>query len=131
MAEHVIDFTFQCPWGCTVHVVDGKEQLHDCPAVRALTDTVGLTDIMAQSAARALEPLVRDLRIQHGRDVALARLDDRDAMARVLAGLESDEDWPTNEALGGSLTGTRDDEFRDEMLVQADAVIAFVRGDRG
>ena len=39
--------------------------------------------------------------------------------ARVLACLERDEEWPTNESLGGGLTGTRDDEFRQEMIDQA------------
>lgn len=36
-------------------------------------------------------------------------------MARELAGLEPGEAWPTNAALGGNLTGTRDDEFRAAM----------------
>lgn len=42
--------------------------------------------------------------------------------ARVLARLEPGEDWPTNETLGGGLTGTRDDEFRQEMIDQARAL---------
>ena len=42
--------------------------------------------------------------------------------ARVLAHLERDEEWPTNESLGGGLTGTRDDEFRQEMIDQARAL---------
>lgn len=40
--------------------------------------------------------------------------------ARVLAGLEPGEDWPTNESLGGNgFTGTRDDEYRAAMREQA------------
>lgn len=39
--------------------------------------------------------------------------------ARVLAGLEPGEEWPTNESLGGGLTGTRDDEYRQAMLDEA------------
>src|SRR5690606_34971536 len=39
--------------------------------------------------------------------------------ARVLAQLEPGEEWPSNAALGGNPTGTRDDEFRAAMLDQA------------
>lgn len=39
--------------------------------------------------------------------------------ARVLARMEPGEDWPTNEFLGGGMTGTRDEEFRQEMIDQA------------
>ncbi|ROR97822.1 hypothetical protein EDD28_2431 [Salana multivorans] len=35
-----------------------------------------------------------------------------ESAARAHAGLEPGEDWPTNEALGGSPTGVRDDEYR-------------------
>ena len=42
--------------------------------------------------------------------------------ARVLTRLEPGGDWPTNETLGGGLTGTRDDEFRQEMIDQARAL---------
>lgn len=45
-----------------------------------------------------------------------------DQAARVLARLEPGEDWPTNESLGGGMTGTRDDEHRQEMLDQARAL---------
>lgn len=38
-----------------------------------------------------------------------------EAAARALACLEPDEDWPTNVELGGSPTGTRDDDYRDGM----------------
>lgn len=47
--------------------------------------------------------------------------------ARVMACIEPGEDWPTNEALGGNLTGTRDDEYRDAMRDQAREVIEAVR----
>lgn len=39
--------------------------------------------------------------------------------ARAMALLEPGEEWPSNEALGGSLTGTRDDEYRDAMHDEA------------
>jgi hypothetical protein len=42
-----------------------------------------------------------------------------EALARELACLEPGEDWPSNEALGGSPTGTRDNEFRSGMREQA------------
>lgn len=47
-----------------------------------------------------------------------------EAAARALAMLEPGEEWPTNEALGGSLTGTRDDEYRREMFDQARDALA-------
>lgn len=40
-------------------------------------------------------------------------------VARLLACLEPGEEWPSNEALGGNLTGTRDHEYRDGMRDQA------------
>jgi len=51
-----------------------------------------------------------------------ARDDVIEAVARILADLEPGEDWPTNEELGGNLTGTRDDEYHSQMLEQARAV---------
>jgi hypothetical protein len=50
----------------------------------------------------------------------------RDVVARAVAELEPGEDWPTNAALGGSLTGTRDDEFRAACEGDADRVIAAI-----
>lgn len=45
-------------------------------------------------------------------------------VAKALAGLELDEPWPSNEALGGHrLLGTRDDEYRSEMRERAEAVL--------
>lgn len=35
-----------------------------------------------------------------------------EALARELAFLDDGDPWPSNEDLGGSLAGTRDDEFR-------------------
>lgn len=46
-----------------------------------------------------------------------------DAIARRLASLEPNEPWPTNEELGGSLTGTRDDEYRHGMNEQATEIL--------
>src|SRR5690606_32963224 len=42
-----------------------------------------------------------------------------EAAAKAMAGMQPGEEWPTNEELGGSLTGTRDDEFRAGMLEKA------------
>lgn len=56
----------------------------------------------------------------------MSELSVRETAARALAQLGPDEDWPTNEALGGNPTGTRDDEFRASMLDDADAVLAAV-----
>lgn len=55
-----------------------------------------------------------------------------EAVARTLANLEPGEPWPTNEDLGGSPTGTRDDEFRDlQTELAKDAIIAFLHTRRG
>lgn len=59
-----------------------------------------------------------------------ARLADdelREAVARTLAGMDSDDEWPTNAELGGGLTGTRDDEYRDAHLDLTNAALAAVR----
>jgi hypothetical protein len=58
--------------------------------------------------------------------VVTARDEAVQAVARVLAMLEPGEDWPTNAALGGNATGTRDDEFRDGCIEQAEAAVAVV-----
>ena len=50
----------------------------------------------------------------------------REAVARALAQMEPGEDWPTNEALGGGPTGTRDDEYRWAMNEEATAALAAV-----
>ena len=50
-----------------------------------------------------------------------------EAVARQLAGMDSDDDWPSNEILGGSLTGTRDDEYRAAMGYEARGLLAVVR----
>lgn len=44
-------------------------------------------------------------------------------MARMFAGLEPGEPWPTNEELGGGPTGTRDDEYRHECMDRARAAL--------
>lgn len=43
--------------------------------------------------------------------------------ARALASIAPGEDWPSNEALGGNATGTRDDEYRDGMRDMARAAL--------
>lgn len=45
-------------------------------------------------------------------------------LAKALAQLEPDEPWPTNAELGGGLTGTRDDEFRDGKRDEARELLA-------
>ena len=51
-------------------------------------------------------------------------------LAKALAQLEPDEPWPTNADLGGSLTGTRDDEFRDGKRDEARELLAeLLEGD--
>ena len=49
-----------------------------------------------------------------------------EALAREMACLEPGDPWPTNEQLGGGLTGTRDDEYRDGMRDQARDSLAAV-----
>lgn len=44
--------------------------------------------------------------------------------ARIYAQIEPGEDWPTNAELGGSLTGTRDDEYRAATHDEARDVLA-------
>lgn len=44
--------------------------------------------------------------------------------ARELAGLEPGESWPTNDELGGNLTGTRDDEYRAGLMDHAHSILA-------
>lgn len=46
--------------------------------------------------------------------------------ARAHALIEPGEDWPTNSELGGSQTGTRDDEYRAGMREEAEIVLAAV-----
>lgn len=61
----------------------------------------------------------------------MSELSVRETAARALAQLGPDEDWPTNEALGGNPTGTRDDEYRAAMLDDADRVLAAVAAHDG
>lgn len=64
-----------------------------------------------------------------GRTVDVKQID---AVARQLANLEEGEPWPTNEQLGGNMTGTRDDEFRWSKQEEAEEVLSaagfIVRG---
>lgn len=47
-------------------------------------------------------------------------------VARELAYMEPDEEWPSNSDLGGGPCGTRDDEYRAGMHEQAREIIAVV-----
>lgn len=44
--------------------------------------------------------------------------------ARALAQIPEGKDWPSNEDLGGSMAGTRDDEYHDAMTEEARAAVA-------
>lgn len=63
-------FTFTCPWGCTVHVVEGQEQAHTCAGTSLIVDAMrtapeGATVLeYAEHIARLLDPDVRVLK--HG-----------------------------------------------------------------
>lgn len=47
---------------------------------------------------------------------------------RGALGLVDGDEWPTNEELGGNLTGTRDDEFRDSCREEARRVLEAALG---
>ena len=104
--------------------------LHDC----AVDETAGgaeTTGAVEAAAEAILEACYGQELPEAPIDLARAALTaalDVDEMARVLAGMTPGEEWPTNEALGGSLTGTRDDEFRDGMRDQASALRAAILG---
>lgn len=49
-----------------------------------------------------------------------------DALARHLALLDDGDPWPTNAQLGGSMTGTRDDEFRAGKEEEAREILTLV-----
>ena len=50
-------------------------------------------------------------------------------LALALIAEEGEEGWPTNEELGGNLTGDRDVEFRDAWLAGAKEVIDALLGE--
>ena len=62
-------FTFACPWGCTVSVVEGQEQPHICSGSSMILDAMrtapdGVTNMeFAEHIARTLDP---DLRVLKG-----------------------------------------------------------------
>lgn len=65
-------------------------------------------------ASHALTPLDTDAAVER--------------MARAWACLDPGEPWPTNEELGGGLTGTRDDEYRHECMDRARAALDALLG---
>lgn len=67
-------------------------------------------------------PALDEVLIPLDRDTGVER------MARVLADLDPGEPWPTNEELGGGLTGTRDDEYRYECMDRARAALDALLG---
>jgi len=54
-------YTYECTWGCTVHVVDGKELPHGCPALAAVHQRCDNFN-QAHHVVDALAPLVRELK---------------------------------------------------------------------
>lgn len=67
-------------------------------------------------------PTLDEVLIPLDRDAAVER------MARVFADLDPGEPWPTNEELGGGLTGTRDDEYRYSCMDRAHAALDALLG---
>jgi len=63
-------FTFTCPWGCTVNVVDGATQPHVCDGTSRIIDLlrIGAIDVgqtygaIAERLARGLDPALRELK---------------------------------------------------------------------
>jgi hypothetical protein len=61
-------FTFQCPWGCAVHVEGGKEQPHTCQGTSAIVDALRIVAIEgtvlehSERLARMLDPTLRELK---------------------------------------------------------------------
>lgn len=63
-------FTFKCPWGCTVRVVDGTTQPHGCDGTSRIIDLLRIGAIdpgqtygeIAERLARGLDTRVRELK---------------------------------------------------------------------
>lgn len=51
-----------------------------------------------------------------------------DMVERAALAIAELDEWPTNEELGGNLTGSRDDEFRDERIEMARAALEAALG---
>lgn len=98
-------------------------------AARAVAESTGVRTAATSDHmwVRCMPEGEREIYRDHARTALTAALD-RDELARVLGGVALDADWPSNADLGGSGTGTRDDEYRDAMLADADAVIAHLLG---
>lgn len=77
------------------------------------------TEKLLGMAADALEALTTERTITIN-DTAM------EAGARELVDLEEGEPWPTNEELGGSMTGTRDDELRDGARERAAEILTAI-----
>jgi hypothetical protein len=59
----------------------------------------------------------------------MSAADPVEIVARAAAQLEPGEAWPTNAALGGSPTGTRDDEYYDALHEEAREIVAALRAE--
>src|SRR5690606_10473843 len=95
----------RCPHGCQIHDGGRPHPLPRLPRGR------GRPMSAREWQADALRP------VPAAGEAATEDVIER--AARVLAQLEPGEEWPSNAALGGNPTGTRDDEFRAAMLDQA------------
>lgn len=52
-----------------------------------------------------------------------------DMIERAALAIAEVDEWPTNEELSGNLTGTRDEEFRDEHIDMARAALEAALGE--
>lgn len=105
-----------------------------------------LTPEPSDNAERVIEYVEMVLRdSKYGRDVEWVQLNLRtdrlrtlavnpepsegevEAAARAYAGLLDGQAWPTNEELGGSVTSTRGDEYRDECVEVARTMLYAAR----
>lgn len=80
----------------------------------------GFTVSFEEYAEHLAEVIAAEMRARLTSDEA------REAAARGIAQIGPSEGWPTNEALGGGPTGTRDDEYLDMMHDQAADALAAV-----
>ena len=110
LAEHEVTFT----------EVDGHEWRWRCSCKASGGAISPRPEVTAKRAHRTHVGEAIDDKIRER--LAGARKD----VARALAQMEPGEEWPTNAALGGGLTGTRDDEYRAAMQDDADAALAAV-----
>ncbi|MUN54758.1 hypothetical protein GMA10_05965 [Kocuria koreensis] len=93
------------------------------------TTTLALVERIERLQAAWMEAVTSDLWATFQLEELRDRLTITDEMIEraALAIAEVDE-WPTNEELGGNLTGTRDEEFRDQYIDMARAALEAALG---